>query len=229
MKKGTVLRMMFLLLSAGFWQVGVIAAMDDCVNSDCERSSGLTIDLSYPAWIEEYPAIDQTIRVYLNTTMRDYMEAMVGSDYDYVAIERTIGLDVTYEEVAYDEEIITLVYRETADYGGLYPLDALRTFTLYIVEDRRLEITDIFRDDADVTDILRPYIETQLTSEDIACCFDDDELDHVTTYNTFTLEPDSLTLLYPLGRYGPIHAGAMPVVVSLDDIAADLNPAIFGD
>ncbi len=201
------------------------SAQDETDSDTAIEQRGIHMDVSFPAWVAAYPQIDATVNAYLNAALRDHMQAMIDSDFDYVAIPRLLPFKVTYEEVSYGEDIVTLVFTAYADYGGLYPVDWLDTLTFDTSADRQLSIGDLFNADVDVPDVLRPFVEDALDPSLLESL----DLSDTNAYAVFTLAPDTLTLLYPTERSGPTHAGMSPVVISLDDLADALNPAIFGD
>jgi len=97
-----------------------MAENDACVpgtqHEHCTEERGLTIRVDYPSWVENYPEIDRVIRGYLNDAIRDYLLIMQESDYDYIFISRLLDFSVSYEEVITNENIITFVFTEWADY-----------------------------------------------------------------------------------------------------------------
>ena len=104
-------------------------------------------------------------------------------------------------------------------------MDALRTFTFHVGEDRQLTMRDLLRADVDQQALFTPYIEAQLGSTYLMETLAD--MSDSSRYATFSLDDNMLTLMYPFVRSGPVHAGMLSVNIPLVEIAEYLNPEVF--
>lgn len=179
-------------------------------SQNCIEHGTIEINIEYPAWILDYPFIVETIEPYIDESRADFLNS--GLNFFQ---ERTLTLDIYYVEHHYSEEIVTLEFRSLTDYGGLYPISALQTFTFDLASEQHLTFDDLFLSDSDPLAIIAPR-----TSEE-ACfsCFlaDENAAQNTANYENFILTETELIFLFPPVRMGAMNAGIMSVVFSLDE------------
>lgn len=218
-----------LLLILGINSIAAQSDEKDCIPGDardqCTEQRGITLDITYPAWIDNYPEIQRIVRADINRAMHNYMHSMNDSPYDYAAIERVMVFTVSYRQVIYNPEIVTLVVTEISDYGGVYPVDEIHSLTFHLGQDRQLMMADLLREGVDQEALFTPYIDQYMPPSVQGEVFA--YLGERSPYETFVIADGMLTLIYPFGRIGPIHAGSSHVDIPLEDIAEYLNPELF--
>jgi hypothetical protein len=214
---------------------GGVMAQDDCdfpaerdtETGECDLTSGLQITVRVPAWLADYPDAMTIVDAFLAAVRRDYLLTMAEEPYRYLG--RALVLEVDYQAVWHSDTVVSLLFTRYADYGWLYPDDSLHSFTFDLEADRLLTISDLLREDVTPGDAFGPILTAHFTPDELTGLYITDRLDDPAIYETFTLGPDALTLIYPTGRQGPIHAGTLSVTIPLDDLQHILNPDIFSD
>lgn len=209
-------------------------AQDDCAfpakpnpeTGACELNGGIHIDIHAPAWLLDYPNAQATVDAFLASARQDYLIGMAEEPYRYLG--RTLVLEIDYDTVWHNDKVVTLLFTQYVDYGWLYPTDSLHSFTFDLKNDRQLSIRDLLRDDVTPEAVLAPILRERFTADDLDLLYLTNRLDTPTIYTTFTLESDTLTLIYPTIRSGPLHAGAMSLTIPLEDLSGVLNPDLFG-
>jgi hypothetical protein len=228
MRNALILLMLITLLAAP------VTAKDGCdpttprpEDGSCDAVSEMKIIIRTPAWLSDYPNARETVMGFVSESRQSYMVSMAEEPLRDIPVP--LWYEIDYEVVVYSDEIVTIVLYEYINYGGLYPVDAIYTFTFDLVEDRQITITDLLRDDARVEDVFPPIIEAVHGEGVLEDLYMADRLDDPDAYNTFTLSPDTLTLIYPTIRQGPIHAGMLSVEILLKDLESELSAEPFSD
>lgn len=194
-------------------------------SSDCVQSSTITLDLRYPDWLTAYPTLLEAVQDYLSASRSNFL-LYLSDDYATFPQDRPLFLEITYEEIVHSENIVSLIFTEFYDIGGLYPLDEIHTFTFDLENEQELAIADVLVFDSDITGILTPFIADQFGEEFLTEIIDDG-LPRPYAFSNFVLTEDALILLYPPARSGPTHAGMWRVEIPLTEVSAVLNGALF--
>ncbi len=198
----------------------------DDSTSDCIYASTITLGLRYPDWLTDHPTPLDAVQGYLTASRSNFLLYLT-DDYATFPQDRPLFLEITYEETAFSENIVSLIFTEFYDIGGLYPLDAIHTFTFDLENEQELNIDDIFVFDSDITAILMPFIADQLGEDFLPEIINNDGLPGPNAFSNFVLTEDSLIMLYPPARSGPTHAGMMRVEIPLTELAEVLNRELF--
>lgn len=202
----------------------------DDTTSDCIHASTITLDLRFPDWLTAYPTLLEAVQDYLSASRSNFL-LYLADDYATFPQDRPLFLEITYEEITHSENIVSLIFTEFYDIGGLYPLDEIHTFTFDLENERVLTITDLFMEDSDFTALLIPHLIADIGTDDISYFVGDDftvdDLDDEDAYPNFALTEDALILLYPSFRSGPIHAGMARIEITLSELAEVLNRELF--
>ncbi|MEQ8676143.1 MAG: DUF3298 domain-containing protein [Aggregatilineales bacterium] len=205
-------------------------ATHDAEANACVQTNTITLDLHYPDWLTAYPTLLDSVQDYLSASRSNFLLYMT-DEYATFPQDRPLFLEITYEQTAFSENIVSLIFIEFYDIGGLYPLDEIHTFTFDLEHERVLTITDLFTADSDFTALLIPHLIADIGADDISYFVGDnftvDDLDDVNAYANFAVTEDALILLYPSFRSGPIHAGMMRVEIPLSELAGILDTRLF--
>lgn len=220
------------LLSAAFISgqganpcVDLLGVFDE-ESGDCISEGSIEMSVALPGWLSEYPNAQAAVAEF-HIARRTAFFAEV-AEYSIVQANRPLGFGLSYDEMTFTDDVVTLTLYAYENYAGAYPLSSLHTVTIDRAADRVLGIGDLFLDDTDIIAVLQPYVEDQLGEENMSYIFFDEAAwDDPATYNTFMLsdaDDGMLTLLYPVERIGPANPGTLPVVIPLAALNTVLQP-----
>lgn len=183
----------------------------DEASQSCIEHGTLEIDIQYPAWILDYRFIIEIVQPHISAVRAGY----VNSGLNFFS-ERSLFFEIKYREHWHSDHIVTVVFYTIADYGGLYPISSVKTFTFDLASNKHLTFADLFVEDSDPLEITAPR-----TSEE-ACfsCFlsSENAEEDIANYENFILTESELIFIFPPVRMGAMNAGIIEVVFSLDNL-----------
>lgn len=185
----------------------------DAPAASCLEQGQVDISIAYPAWILDHPYILEDVKMHINQQRADFINAGL-----FYRPARNPFLEITYREF-HHQDIVTLEFYTLADYGGLYPISSVQTFTYDQNTEARLTFADLFVDYDGAFAIIAPQVEEAVCfscygSEDavVGAAYQDK------TYKNFILTETELIVVFPPERIGAMNAGTLSVVLSLADL-----------
>ena len=192
--------------------VGIIlpvqAQPERCTTADGDACQ-IEIHVDFPAWTIQHPVVLGTVMDYFTEQVETYSNSLSVNGFE---IERGLFFDMRYREFWHSDTMVSLLFTDVYDLGGLYPLSHIRAFTFDLETEQQIQFEDLFDYGAIPYDELMSYF-----GEELAFIIEGGSRDP-DLYRNFVLTETNLILYFPEGRIGAINAGIMEYVIPLEDL-----------
>lgn len=195
-------------------------------NGGCTYS--ITVNISYPPSVSEYPAAAAAVDELLTLT-RDSFFADMGDMYGpYFGGG---ALDIFYEEYEHGAALRSIVFTVYAFTGGAHGNTYFSSITVDTIADIELALDgDIFLPDTDFVSVLQPLVVAQLAEtmgEYADMDWINDGTDEADDYIAWAINAGTLELFFAPYQVAPYAMGTFQVSIPVEDLYPVINPMLI--
>lgn len=201
--------------------------VEDEIKEGCRLQASFTMDVSYPAWLVDYPFADTIVTDVINE-MRSEYSAFFADDTLY-GMSAHWSLSGDYEELWRAESIVSMVYTLSTYTGGAHPNSFYRTFTFDLEDEREVLLADLFNTDLEtalgtIAPLVQADLREQMGEWAEGAWIEDGAGPDPLNYGNWAIDDSSLYFFFPPYQVAAYAAGSFRVALPLESISALLAP-----
>jgi peptidoglycan-N-acetylglucosamine deacetylase len=193
---------------------------------DCDADTGFDISVRYPLSIVSYDFAQTQIAQFIADSTQNFLSAFSATDLPEFVTSPWF-LDIASEEMAYSDDIISVVMTVSDYTGGAHGNVFYKTFTFDLSTEKQLTLNDLFTA-PDPLPTLFPLVSQELQNQmdgyaDLTWIEDGTGL-NIDNYQNFAVGEDELIFFFPPYQVAPYAAGSFQVRIPFSAIQTILAP-----